>query len=103
MNDVIRHQWGPAPSGESRHLSVCRRCGLQELSTWCRAPDGRPVEVVTWVAPDGDVLAARPIESQEPPARLAGTLDDLRPYAVTSPASVDVLVHCPGTAEVWQH
>lgn len=96
-----RHQWGPAPSGEAQHRAVCRRCGLVEVMTWCRASDGHPVEVVAWVAPTGSVVAARQVESQPVPA-LTGGLPPLEDCLVDPQSVAPVLAHCPGTPDVWQ-
>jgi len=96
-----RHRWGPAPSGESRHRSVCRRCGLEECTSWRRTIDGRVIEVVTWVAPTGAVLAVRPVHGAPPPARASGG-EALWEQPSPAPAVVDALAHCPGTPTAWE-
>jgi len=99
VDDSRRHQWGPAPSGEMRHVSVCRRCGLKEIADWYVAPTGRPVEVIQWVTPAGAVLARQPLDShQNPPAKQSvGVLE----YAVLAPVAIDAIKRCPGDPEAW--
>jgi len=94
-----RHQWGPAPSGESRHVSECRRCGLQEVADWYDAPDGAPVEVVRWVTPGGDVLAVQPLDSRQGPP--AAARDRLFEPAVAAPPTVEAITLCPGHPGAW--
>jgi hypothetical protein len=101
MNGSTRHHWGPTPSGEAQHRAVCRRCGLEEVTTWRPTPDGRVAEVVAWVAPTGRVLATRAVRSQEAPRRL-GLLPSAEEYAVPARSTVDVLPHCPGTPDAWR-
>jgi hypothetical protein len=99
MNPVsLRHQWGPAPSGSSRHVAQCRRCGLREVTDWYDAPGGA-VEVTTWVAPGGDVVATRRIDSHQgpPPKRLPELVDSI---AEKPPG--DVVRSCPGHPLAWQ-
>jgi len=98
-DDSRRHQWGPAPSGETRHVSVCRRCGLQEIADWYEAPSGRPVEVIQWVTPTGAVLAMQPLDShQDPPSVQRG---GVLAYAVVAPVTVEAIRRCPGDPEAW--
>jgi len=101
MDGSERHRWGPAPSGESRHRSVCRRCGLEECTSWRRTSDGRTIEVVTWVAPTGEVLAVRPVHGAPPPASVSG-VEALQEHPSPAPALVDALAHCPGTPAAWE-
>jgi hypothetical protein len=101
MNESARHQWGPSPSGQAQHRAVCRRCGLEEVTTWRAAPDGRISEVVAWVAPTGRVLATRAVRSQATPRRL-GLVPTAEEYAVPVSSTVDVLPRCPGTPDAWR-
>jgi hypothetical protein len=79
---------------------VCRRCGLEEITSWGRRPDGEVTEVVAWVAPTGRVLATRPVRSQQLPPS-PDPLPVLVERVPESP-SADALIHCPGTPEAWE-
>jgi hypothetical protein len=97
---LARHQWGPSPSGEKRHHSVCRRCGLHEITGWYRLLGGSKVEVVLWVAPSGQVLAAQPILSApgHPPAGVA----ELLAHPFVDPSKVEEIAECPGDLAAWE-
>lgn len=92
-----RHQWGPAPSGSNRHVSVCRRCGLREVSDWYDAPDGA-IEVTTWLTPAGTVVGSRRIDSHQSPPQS-------RPLvmvaAVPDRPPPNVVRCCPGHPLGW--
>lgn len=94
---TTRHQWGPAPSGSAQHLSVCRRCGLNEVTDWYDAPGGL-VEVTTWVTPTGAVVGARRVDSRQGPPRHR-PLEMLD--AVGEPPAAGVVAHCPGDPGAW--
>lgn len=101
MDISVRHQWGPAPSGQPEHRAACRRCGLEEISTWRRLPGGEVTEVVAWVAPTGEVLATRPVNSRQVP-RGAEPLPLLEEDTASAPSTTEVLTHCPGTPRAWE-
>jgi len=100
VDESRRHQWGPAPSGEARHVSVCRRCGLQEIAEWYDVPGGSPIELVRWITPAGAVLAIQRLDSHQAPpsAERGGVLE----HTVVAPPTVDAIRRCPGDPRVWE-
>ena len=92
-----RHQWGPAPSGASQHSSVCRRCGLREVTTWYDAQDGA-VEITTWITPAGTLVGACRVDShQGPPPQLPQELV----VAVDERPLQAAVRRCPGHPAAW--
>jgi hypothetical protein len=97
--DRARHQWGPAPSGTTQHQSICRRCGLREISAWYRLLGGRDVEVVTWVAPTGAVVGVRAVDSHQGPSK-SDAIELLDDDLIESGAR-DPIAQCPGAPDGW--
>jgi hypothetical protein len=96
---TTRHQWGPAPSGSTRHLSVCRRCGLREVTDWYVVPGGRAVELTAWLTPTGTVLGVRPVDTHQQP----GPFDALEVLdGVTGPPPAEAIGRCPGHPDAWE-
>jgi hypothetical protein len=79
-------------------VSVCRRCGLREVSDWYVLPDGGPVELTHWLTPQGHLVGTRSVDSHQPPPRFRA-LDVIN--AVAAPPPANVVSACPGHPEAW--
>jgi hypothetical protein len=93
-----RHQWGPAPSGSTQHQSVCRRCGLREVTDWFLLPSGRPVELTRWLTPQDELVGSRSVDSHQPPPRQRA-LEILD--RVGEPPPHHAATECPGHPDAW--
>lgn len=92
-----RHNWHPASSSREADgtlVSRCKNCGMIQRDGWFTI-NGRIYAVLQWAAPDGRLLAVRPIVDIQPP-KTAPPFDGAFPGV-----PVAGMPECPKSVEAW--
>ncbi|SNR99074.1 hypothetical protein SAMN06272737_1582 [Blastococcus mobilis] len=92
------HNWDPSLSVREKDgslTSCCRNCGMIERHGYY-SRDGRVYGVKQWRAPDGRLLAIRPVVVDRLASKAASPIEDAFPGA-----TVSGMPECPKSRDAW--